>query len=474
MNQQQLDFGKERVPVLFRKIFFPTVLGMLSLSAVTMIDGIFVGHGVGSDGIAAVNICIPLLMCLQGIGLMAGAGCSVLASVDIAQHKITRARAYITHAILFVTLIAGVVIGVVMINPQGVGRWLGSSEHLLPLVVDYLFWFAPSLLFQIWTSVSFYVIRLDGAPRLAMWCSITNAVLNTLLDWLLIFPLGMGVKGAAIATTISCFAGAGIAVGYLLFRAKTIRLHRLHISLRGMQWFVENMRTQCVVGFSAFLGEITMAILFFVGNIVFMHYLGDNGVGAYGISCYYLPFVFMIGNAIAQSAQPIISYNYGLGNPQRVHAAMWVSLGTAVVCGILPMLFFTFCPHWLVGLFLDPNTPTAQIAIAGFPYYAVGFVFFVVNLSVIGYYQSRERVRPATCFALLRGVVFLVPCFLLLPQWLGTKGIWLALSASEMLTTACMAVHILYHRYARPQRKIQPIKVGRIAKHDSPQPRNGR
>ena len=132
---------------------------------------------------------------------------------------------------------------------------------------------------------------------------------------------------------------------------------------------------------TAFLTQMTMAMLFFVGNFVFMHYLGDDGVGAYGISCYYLPFVFMIGNAIAQSAQPIISYNYGLGNPLRVHAAVWVSLGT--------------------------------------------------------------------------------------------KGIWLALSVSEMLTTACMAVHILYHRYARSQRKIQPIKVGRIAKHDSPQPRNG-
>lgn len=448
--KQELDFGTERVSTLFRKIFVPTVLGMLSLSAVTMVDGIFVGHGTGSDGIAAVNICIPLLMALQGIGLMAGAGCSVMASIAIAQGKASRARTYTTHAIVLVTLIAAAVIVVTMIDPHQVGRWLGSSEHLLPQVVDYLYWFAPSLLFQMWLEVSLYVIRLDGAPRLAMWCSIINAVLNTILDWLLIFPLGMGVKGAAIATSISCLVGAAVAMGYLLFRAKAVRLHSLHLSRRGMQFWLQNIKEQCEIGFSAFLGEMTLAVLFFVGNLVFMHYLGDNGVGAFGISCYYMPFVFMMGNAIAQSAQPIISFNYGLGNRKRVHSALWVSLCTAILVGILPMLLFTFFPAWLVALFLDLNTPTARLAIDGFPYYAVGFVFFVVNLSIIGYYQSRERILPATWFALLRGLLFLVPCFVLLPRWFGTKGIWLALSASEMLTTTCIALYIAYHRYLKP------------------------
>lgn len=444
--KQTLNFGTERVAVLFRKIFVPTVLGMLSLSAVTTIDGIFVGHGVGSDGIAAVNICVPLLMCLQGIGLMAGAGCSVLASVSLSRRKPREARVYVTHAIAFVTVIAVAVIALTMTCPEAIGRLLGSSDHLLPFVKDYLVYFAPSLLFQMWLEVALYVIRLDGTPRLAMWSSVLNAVLNTILDWLLIFPLGMGIKGAAIATSISCLAGAVLAMGYLLFFARDVRLARLHWSLRGLRFFVENMWEQCRVGVSAFLTEMTMAMLAFVGNLVFMHYLGDEGVGAFGISCYYLPFIFMIGNAIAQSAQPIISYNFGMGNAWRIHEALVVSLKTAIVCGIVPTLLFVGCPHLLVSLFLNTDTPAAALAIEGFPYYAVGFVFFVLNLSLIGYYQSMERVRPATVFALLRGLIFLVPCFVCLPQLLGTKGIWLALSVSEFLTCLVITLYYAFHK----------------------------
>lgn len=157
----------------------------------------------------------------------------------------------------------------------------------------------------------------------------------------------------------------------------------------------------------------------FVGNQVFMRYLGDDGVGAFGIGCYYIPFVFMVGNAVAQSAQPIISYNFGTGNLNRVARTGKVALITAMGCGVTVMAVFAGAPDLLVGLFLDPDTVAARIAIAGFPYFATGFVFFITNLACIGYYQSLEQVRPATAFALLRGFVLLIPSFILLPVWLG-------------------------------------------------------
>ena len=141
MKEKVIDFGNERVSVLFKKLFFPTLLGMLSMSAVTTIDGIFVGHGVGSDGIAAVNICVPLLMSLMGVGLMMGAGCSVIASIYLSKGKTVLARATITQAMLFVTLISVTVGGFILAFPEETARMLGSSEHLLPLVVDYLVWF---------------------------------------------------------------------------------------------------------------------------------------------------------------------------------------------------------------------------------------------------------------------------------------------------------------------------------------------
>lgn len=233
MKEKVIDFGNERVSVLFKKLFFPTLLGMLSMSAVTTIDGIFVGHGVGSDGIAAVNICVPLLMSLMGVGLMMGAGCSVIASIYLSKGKTVLARATITQAMLFVTLISVTVGGFILAFPEETARMLGSSEHLLPLVVDYLVWFSPSLLFELWIAVALFAMRLDGAPKLAMWCSIIAAAVNVVLDWLFIFPLGWGVMGAAFATSLSCLAGAAVAMGYLLFYARDTRLHSLRPGRKG-------------------------------------------------------------------------------------------------------------------------------------------------------------------------------------------------------------------------------------------------
>ena len=445
MKEKVIDFGNEKVSVLFRKLFFPTVLGMLSMSAVTTIDGIFVGHGVGSDGIAAVNICVPLLMVLMGVGLMIGAGCSVIASIYLSKRKIALARASITQAMLFVTLISVIVGALILVIPEKIAYMLGASEHLLPMAVDYLIWFSPSLLFELWIAVALFAMRLDGAPKLAMWCSIIAAVVNVVLDWLFIFPFGWGVMGAAFATSISCLAGASVAVVYLLFYARDTRLHTLRIDRKGLVFFARNIGVQCKISSSALLGELTMAVLLFIGNHVFMRYLGDDGVGAFGVSCYYLPFVFMIGNAIAQSAQPIISYNFGTGSRERVHSALRVSLTAAFVCGIISTVAFILFPELLVGLFLRIDNTAARIAIEGFPYYSVGFIFFILNLSVIGYYQSIEQVKPAITFAVLRGFIFLLPCFMVLPEIMGIKGIWLALPLSEILTSLLIVIAFQTH-----------------------------
>ena len=435
MERDAIDFGSLKVSVLFRRLFIPTLCGMLSISAVTGADGIFVGQGVGSDGIAAVNIYVPLLMVFQGMGFMIGIGCSVVASIHLSQSKIRAARLNVTQAMVFVTAVTLLLSSAILLFPDRTAVLLGASEHLLPLVKDYLLWFTPALVFQMWTAVGLFVIRLDGAPKLAMWCSVISALLNVLLDWLFIFPLGRGVMGAAFATAISVSVGGGIALWYLLCRARSLSLCPLKGSRKSLRLSLRNVGYQCRIGSSALLGEATLATLMFTGNQVFMRYLGDDGVGAFGIACYYIPFVFMVGNAIAQSAQPIISYNFGAGASGRVIQARRIALATAVVCGMTAMGLFVCCPRILVGFFLDTDTPAALIAIEGFPLFASGFVFFIVNLTVIGYYQSLERVRAATTFALLRGFVLLVPAFLLLPRVAGISGIWLAMPLSDVLSS---------------------------------------
>ena len=431
---------------MFNRVFFPTLLGMLGMSAMTAIDGIFIGHSVGSDGIAAVNIVVPVLMLLTGVGLMVGMGCSVVSSLRLARGQVLAARVSVTRAMLFVTVVAVVVVGAMLAFPDASARALGSSEHLLPLVREYMVWYIPSWLFMLWTAVALFVIRLDGAPNLAMACSLTSAVLNVFLDWLFMFPFGWGIMGAAFATSLSTAAGGVIAVAYLLFFARRLRVVRVRVGWRALRAAARDLAGQCRVGSSSLLAEATLAVLTFMGNYVFMSYLGDDGVGAFGIACYYTPFVFMVGNAIAQSAQPIISYNFGLKAWPRVRAAERVALRTAVVCGLVVTAGFVFFARELVGLFVPLDNAAARLAVEGFPYFSAGFVFFILNLAVIGYFQSLERMRPATVFALLRGVAWLVPSFLLLPGLLGTRGIWLALSVSELLTFLCVAVFFAVRR----------------------------
>lgn len=434
LTKDAIDLSTLSIPRLFGRYFIPTLFGMLSISAMTIIDGAFVGHAVGADGIAAINICVPIFMVATGLGLMMGGGSSVVASIHLAQHKLKAARINVTQAWIFSTLVIVAMIVPVMLFPSAVGRLLGASDALSPLVRDYMLGFMPGELFGVWQALLLFIIRLDGSPRLAMWCNVVSAIANIVFDWLMIIVFGWGMFGAAVASALSMAIGGVIAVWYMFFAARQLHPIRLKWSRRSLLYSIRNIGYQCTVGLSALMGECTMAVLALVGNYVFGSYLGDAGIGAFGIACYYTPFVYMIGNAVAQSAQPIISFNYGSGDSWRVRTTLRVALFTAFLCGVTVSGAFVLFPLQLVSLFINSSEAAFPLAVKGFPLMAVSFVFFIINLTYIGYFQSVERVRPAMVFALLRGLILLVPSFIVLPLLFGENGIWLALALSEMLT----------------------------------------
>ena len=448
-GRDDIDFGTTNISRLFTKMFIPTLLGMVSWSLLTVVDGVFVGHGVGSNGIAAINICYPIFLILTGFALMVGTGASVVASIHLSQNNVKAARINVTQAIWFSTFVAIGVMIFTLLAPEQISYMLGASETLMSLVRDYMIYLIPSGIMLMWSIVGLFVIRLDGSPKYAMWCNVVPALLNIVLDWLFIFPLGMGVKGAAIASSISTVVGGIMAFVYLVKYARTLKMSGVKMSPISLTLSIRNIAYQCKIGFSALLGELTMAFVLFAGNYVFMKYLGDAGVGAYGVACYYTPFVFMFGNSIAQSVQPIVSYNYGLGRWDRVNKTLSISLRAAVLSSLVSIVAFTLFPQHLVHLFIGDSDPAAQIAIAGFPYFATGFLFFITNLVVIGFLQSIKKSAPATLFALLRGVVFLFPAFLLLPQVMGVEGMWLALPLSELLTFVVVVCYALVVRKRR-------------------------
>lgn len=448
--KDRIDFAGMALPQLFLKLLIPTVLGMVFSAAFVITDGIFVGKGIGSDGLAAVNITAPLFLINTGIGLMFGVGASIVASIHLARGKIRAARINVTQAVVVSSLLLALLsAGVCLFAPQ-VARLLGSSFRLLPLAVEYMYWFVPFLVFSALLSSGMFFIRLDGAPGYAMMCNVIPALINIGLDYIFIFRFGWGMMGAALATSLGYIVGAGMIIVYLSRKKHVLHFCRVDLRRKSLRLARQNVSYICRLGSSSFLCEAAIACMMFTGNYVFIRYLGEEGVAAFSIACYFFPIIFMVYNAIGQSAQPILSYNFGIHDSKRVRSAFRLALGTAVVCGAVFLVVTALFSSYIVGLFIETTSPAYGIAVSGLPLFASGFVFFAVNMVSIGYFQSVEQARLALLVTVLRGFVFPVVCFLLLPLVWKVPGIWLAVPVAELLAFGTvLTVYWNRHRLVR-------------------------
>lgn len=386
--RDSIDFGKENIPRLFLKLFVPTLLGLLFGAMLNLADGIFVGQGVGSDALAAVNVAAPVFMIGTGTALL-----------------------------------------------------FGGEGRIVPYACDYLVAVAPVLVLTQILFIGMFVLRLAGAPKFAMAANITASLLNILLDWLFVFPLHGGIRGAAIASSISQAAGVLMIIFYLCFMSKRLHLYRPKFTHKSLLLTARNTGYMVKIGLPSFIGEIAISVMIITGNYTFTPRLHEDGVAAYSVCCYLFPLVFMFGNAIAQSSLPIISYNHGSGDILRIRKTFRLSLALAFGLGVLMTLAGIFLSGPLVSLFLKPGTAAWSICESGLPLFSLSYVFFTMNVVMVGYLQSLERSSAAAFFMLLRSCILLVPAFLLLPSLMGNAGLWLAVPLSELLTLICMLIY---------------------------------
>ena len=445
LDRDKIDFGKGDIGKMLSRILLPTLLGMMASVVFILTDGIFVGHGVGSDGLAAINLVQPVFTVATAIGMMLGVGASVIAAIHLSRGNQKAARIIVTQAFIAV-LSAGVVLGVIFYSfPDWILRTLGASDTLMPLCREYFLWFIPCILFVMIQLAAQFVIRLDGNPRFAGLVEIVPACINIVLDWLFIFPMGWGLAGAGAATSVGTSAGVIMAAFYMVRRPQTLPLYRLKRSLTSLVLTLRNFLQMAKVGISAFLGEFAISVLTLAGNYTFMKLLGEDGVAAYSVVNYLLPCIFMVYAAISQAAQPIISFNYGAGNQARVRKTLRLALLLSLGFGAAMTLLFCLFPGTTVSVFLPQGTPAYDICASGLPLYSLGFIFMAVVQTFIGYYQSVERTVPATVLTLLRGMVLPVAALMLMPSLFGVTGLWLAVPAAEAVTALCLAAYLTLH-----------------------------
>lgn len=445
-NRDSIDFGTMNIAKLFNKIFFPTLIGMVATVFITIADGIFIGQGVGNDAIAAVNIIAPMYMVVTGIAMMFGVGSSVVASIHISQNKIKAANINITQAFGVATLFMLLLTTVMLCFCREISLFMGSTERLLPLAMDYMFYLSLGYPFLLIINVGLFVIRLDGSPKYAMMCSTIPAIVNTILDYIFIFHFGWGLKGAALASTLGLASGGIMVIIYMWRWSNVFKLYRLKLSRKSLYLTCRNLGYQMNVGSSALVSQVAVALMMTTGNRVFLAYLKEDGVAAFSVACFCYPVAYMINMAVAQSAQPILSYNYGCANNKRVKSTFQLMTAIALLCGTLTTIATALFAPGIVSLFLGNESEAYRIGVKGLPLFASGFIFFAFNISCIGYYQSVERINRANVLSVLRGIAFPIATFIFLPIIWGEVGIWMAVPIADIAVTVITVYFIILRR----------------------------
>lgn len=448
-NRDNIDFKTTNIPKLFGSIFIPTLLGMIFNIAFILTDGIFIGQGVGSDGLACVNLVAPLMLLFSGIGMMFAIGASVVVSIHLSQDNLKAARINVTQTFIYASLFSVVIGAIMYIFADNVLQLLGTTPRLMEMSKQYYLWFIPTCLLLMIQTIGTFITRVDGAPKFSMIINIVAAVVNLVFDYIFIFHCNLGLKGAALATDIGGFIAAAMVLFYMLKSTQQLKFYKLKATATSLRLSLRNIGYITKIGFSGFLNELAVSTMMVVGNYMFLRYIGEDGVAAFSVICYLYPIVFMINNSVAQSAQPIISFNYGIGNWARVRKSVQFSFFTATLCGIVATFVLYFFCSPIVSAFLKEGCAAHSYAVEGLPLFTLGFVLFAINIACIGYLQSIEKAHSATFITILRGIIFTIMSFILLPKIIGTKGLWLAVPTADLLTLLIVMLGAIWKLFAK-------------------------
>lgn len=441
-----MDYKNGNIHRLFIKQLIPNLLGMAFTALFVIVDGIFVGRGVGSDALAAVNIVGALFTFMTGVGLMFGMGGAIIATIYLSKRKRKAANVIVTQSFAASVFVMLLFTATAFLFPREFTVLLGAPEGLVELASEYLRVLSLFSVFQTTITALPFFVRISN-PNYSLICLSVATVLNLVLDYVFIFIFHWGLAGAAFATGIGEVVASGMLIYYLIKFPRGVRFTRLKLSFRHVAVALRNIGAVMKLGVSVLLSELTISVMAIAGNYAFGRYIGISGIAAFSVINYMFPVIYMVFNAIIQSSQPIISYNYGLSYLDRSRKAVRLALLYTLGVGMLFVLVSLMFGEQLVSLFIpDRENPAWMVAVRGLPYFSLDFIFFGINVLAIGYYMSVEKTGKALLVTVIRGLLPVI-CFLLIPLWLGIKGLWLSVPVGEIITTLLLLLTIAGNKF---------------------------
>lgn len=426
----------------FAKYASLSVCGMIGLSCYILADTFFVAQGLGSNGLAALNLAIPVYNLLAGIGQMLGMGGAIKYMICRSQKDEEQADRMFMNT-LYLAVIASV--GFVLLGLFGadfVTGLLGADEQIYDMTLVYirtLCLFAPAFMLN-YVLQSF--VRNDGAPQLAMVALISGSLMNIVLDYVFIFPMGMGMFGAVLATGFSPVTGIVIMLPYLLGKKRKFHFMKAGLSMR-------LVRANLSLGFPTLIGQLASGITIITFNTIILRLEGNMGVAAYGIITNIALVVVSIYNGVAQGIQPLISEAYGKNRMKEAGKVLFYAMATMLISSALMYGGIVWFADPIASVFNSEGLVKLQeMAVEGLKLYFLSNVFVGFNTILAMYFSATERNLPAHLLSLLRGVVLIVPAAFFMAAVWGMTGVWLACTVTEALVAALGAVV-----YGRNRRK---------------------
>jgi putative MATE family efflux protein len=420
----------------FTKYVGLNILGMIGLSCYILADTFFISKALGATGVAALNFSISIYSVIHGTGLMIGVGGATRYSILKYQNQDKKANEVYSTCISLGILL-GAVFGIIgVFGSTSLALLLGADIVTLPLTKTYLttiLCFAP---FFIINNILLAFVRNDNNPNLSMIAMLTGSFSNIALDYIFLFPLGLGMFGAAFATGIAPIISIGILSVHFIKGKNHFRLIKNRLRMSSI-FNILNL------GLSAFIAEVSSAIVLITFNLVILKLEGNIGVASYGVVANLALVGVSIFIGIAQGIQPLVSKGYGTNDYVVLKKVMKYALITSL--GIASFIYFMvfYNTDHIVGIFnSEQNLKVAQIAKTGIRIYFLGFFFAGINIIMAVYFSAIESVKDAFIISITRGCIVIVPMVLILSSIFKITGIWLAFVLTECVVTIITLVMI--------------------------------